>query len=122
MHADTRQAGDNPVLSVLREGRLSELVLGPMDATATGEALGALDGTARVRTPVRSSPADPPSPGKFPGGAVCVAIGVEFLIRNDAVGPQGPLLSFRQERSLQFLVTEVRGILVQDLPFGKRPV
>jgi hypothetical protein len=51
-----------------------------------------------------------------------VAIGVEFLIRNDAVGPQGPLLSFCQEPSLQFLVTEVGSILIQDLPLGKRSV
>jgi len=63
---------------------------------------------------------DHPSPGEFPGRAVCVAIGVEFLIRNDAVGPQRPLPSFRQERALQFLVTEVCGVLVQDTPLGKR--
>ena len=72
--------------------------------------------------PELSSPDDPPSPGKFPGGAVYVAIGVEFLIRNDAVGPQGPLLSFRQERSLQYPVTEVCGVLIKDLPLGKRLV
>jgi hypothetical protein len=76
----------------------------------------------RQRAPGLSSPDAPLSPGKFPGGAVCVAIGVEFLIRNDAVGPQGPLLSFCQEPSLQFLVTEVCSILIQDLPLGKRSV
>jgi hypothetical protein len=38
------------------------------------------------------------------------------------VGPQGPLPSFRQERSLQYLVAEVCGILIQDLPLGKRLV
>ena len=50
--------------------------------------------------PVLSSPDHPPSPGGFLGGAVCGAIGVEFLIRNGTVGPQWSLLSFRQERSL----------------------
>jgi len=84
---------------------------------------GAIEGDGELGgAPGLSSPDDPPSPGKFPSGAVCVAIGVEFLIRNDAVGPQGPLLSFRQERSLQFLVTEVCGILVRELPLGKRLV
>jgi hypothetical protein len=47
---------------------------------------------------------------------------VEFLIRNGTVEPQRLLPGFRQERSLQFLVTEVCGILVRDLPLGKRPV
>jgi hypothetical protein len=49
---------------------------------------------------------------------VCGAIGVEFLIRHGTVGPQGLLPSFRQERSLQCLVTEVCGVLIQDLPLG----
>jgi len=71
---------------------------------------------------MRSSPDYPPSPGEFPGGAVCGAIGVEFLIRNGTVGPQGSLLSFRRERSLQYLVTEVCGVLKKDLPLGKRLV
>jgi len=53
---------------------------------------------------------------------VCGAIGVEFLIRNGTVGPQGSLLSFRRERSLQYLVTEVCGVLKKDLPLGKRLV
>ena len=69
-----------------------------------------------------SSPDCPPSPGEFPGGAVCGAIGVEFLIRNGTVGPQGSLPSFRQERSLQCLVTELCGVLIQDLPLSKRLV
>ena len=69
-----------------------------------------------------SSPDHPPSPGGLPGGAVCGAIGVEFLIRNGTVGPQGLLPSFRQERSLQCLVTEVCGVLIKDLPLGKRLV
>ena len=72
--------------------------------------------------PMLSSPDYPPSPGEFPGGAVCGAIGVEFLVRNGTVGPQGPLPSFRQERSLQFLVTEAWGVLVQDTPLSKHPV
>jgi hypothetical protein len=74
------------------------------------------------RVPILSSPDYPPSPGEFPGGAVCGAIGVEFLIRNGTVGPQGPLPIFRQERSLQYLVAEVCGVLIKDLPLGKRLV
>jgi hypothetical protein len=69
-----------------------------------------------------TSPDHRPSPGEFPGGAVCGAIGVEFLIRNGTVGPQGPLPSFRQERSLQYLVTEVCGVLIKDPPLDKRLV
>ena len=69
-----------------------------------------------------SSPDYPPSPGEFPGGAVCGAIGVEFLVRNSTVGAQGPLSSFRQERSLPYLVAEVCGVLIKDLPLGKRLV
>jgi hypothetical protein len=53
---------------------------------------------------------------------VCGAIGIEFLMRNSTMGPQGPLPSFREERSLQYLVTEVCGVLREDLPLGKRPV
>jgi hypothetical protein len=71
---------------------------------------------------MRSSPDHLPSPGGFPGGAVCGAIGIEFLIRNGTMGPQGPLPSFREERSLQYLVTEVCGVLIEDLPLGKRLV
>jgi hypothetical protein len=76
----------------------------------------------KLRAPVLSSPDHPPVLGEFPGGAVCRAIGVEFLIRNGTVGPQGPLPSFRQERSLQYLVTEVCGVLIKDLPLRKRLV
>jgi len=76
----------------------------------------------RMRAHVLSSPDHPPSPGEFPGGAVCGTIGVEFLIRNGTVGPQGPLPSFRQERSLQYLVTEVCGVLIKNLLLGKRLV
>ena len=69
--------------------------------------------------PVPSSTNPPPSPGVFLGGAVCIAIGVEFLVRNNAVGPQRRLPGFRQDLSLQFLVTEVCGVLVQDMSLGK---
>jgi len=58
----------------------------------------------------------------FLDGAVCVAIRDEFLVRNDAVRLQRWLPGFHQEISLQFLVTEVGGVLVQDLPLGKRLV
>src|SRR5262244_1851660 len=63
-----------------------------------------------------------PSPEGFPDRPVCSAIGVEFLIRNGTVGPQGPLPSFRQERSLQCLVTELCSVLIKDLLLGKRLV
>jgi hypothetical protein len=69
-----------------------------------------------------SSPDHLPSPGEFLGGAVCGAIGVEFLIRNDTVWPQGLPRSFPQECSLQCLVTEICGVLIKDLPLSKRLV
>lgn len=37
-------------------------------------------------------------------------------------GATGAAPSLRQERSLQFLVTEVCGVLIRDLPLGKRLV
>ena len=64
----------------------------------------------------------PPSPGVVLGGTVCVTIGVEFLVRNDAVGLERPLPGFRQEGSLQVLVTEACCVLVKDMPLGKRLV
>src|SRR5262249_7792150 len=67
-----------------------------------------------------SSAAPSPSSGMVFGRAVCVAIGLEFLVRNEAVVLQRSLLSFRQERSLQVLVTEGCGVLIQDTPLGKR--
>src|SRR5437899_749328 len=76
----------------------------------------------RWRVPVLSSTGPPPSPGVVLGGTVCVAIGVEFLVRNDAVGLERPLPGFRQEGSLQVLVTDTCGILVKDMPLGKRLV
>jgi hypothetical protein len=56
------------------------------------------------------------------GGTVCVTIGVEFPVRNDAVGPQRPLLGFRQEGLLQVLVTDACGVLVKDMSLGKHLV
>lgn len=72
--------------------------------------------------PVFASPYHPAAPGESPGGAMCVAIGVKFLIRNDTAGPQGPFTSFRQEGALQSLITDVRGVLIRDLPLSKRLV
>ena len=69
-----------------------------------------------------SSTDPPPSPGVVLGGTVCVAIGVEFLVRNAAVGLERLLPGFRQEGSLQVLVTDACGVLVKDMPLSKRLV